>query len=268
MIQDPVAPYPLSFYPVGNLPFAGWYLEGEQCLVFFLGGIYYNGAPNGFSTNASNPVVGSDRVPPFFDFKSDRLFFVSGTAGYPSYQDPYHKIPYAYFSSYKNSNGYNRYVNISNPYIQPVPGSPITSDCQALSQYTATGSAVFPYCQSGMAYQTSPPGPLVGPPVYLNSQTYQVISAGKNLFFGNGTVVQAYPPQLGAPWVANPSTSAFPAGNSDWVTYPPNSPVPGLWTPSAAGQVYTQGDPTKNPQAGGYDDIANFYDRLLGVPTQ
>jgi len=224
----------------------GWLLEGEQCLVFFLGGIYANGAMNGFSTNPSNPVAGTDRVPPFFDFKSDRLQVIPGTVPtgffcFPSYMDGYRKTPYAYFSSYKTANGYNRYINYSNPYLPVVASSaPVTSDCQALSQYGANGIPVFPYCQSGMGLTTSPPGPAVGPPVYLNGQTFQIISAGKNLTFGNGTVVQGYP--------------GAPAGNQIWVSNQ-------LWTPNNATLFYPVGSP-------GYDDIANFYDRLLGVPTQ
>ncbi len=131
----------------------GFLLEGEQCLVFFAGGIP-RPTPSGvtmtgFATNPSNPAdLNSDRVPPFFDFKSDRLLQwvpqppyappgVVGTApGFPSYKDGYGKTPYAFFSSYKTSNGYNRYVNISNPYmpLNPTPpgAGPASSDCQAL----------------------------------------------------------------------------------------------------------------------------------------
>jgi type II secretory pathway pseudopilin PulG len=199
-------------------------LEGEQCLVFFLGGIqplqYVPGSSppvlvtpatdNGFSTNQSNPAqFGGDRVPPFFEFKSNRLVSLSqlvfslggsplGLNDFFVYKDGYGKTPYAYFSSYKNGNGYNRYFLLAG-----------NSDCQTLG--------VWPYAQSWAPS-----------PVYYNAQTFQIISAGKDYTFGPGT----------SPAVGN------------------------TWAPSYAGQVYTQG------QAGGYDDIANFYDRLLGVPTQ
>jgi len=66
---------------------------------------------------------------------------------------------------------------------------------------------------------------------YLNSQSFQIISAGKNLQFGLGTY---------------PGDPNYPAG---------------VWTPSQATTAYPVG-------SDGYDDIANFYDRLLGVPTQ
>jgi hypothetical protein len=223
----------------------GALLEGEQCLVFFAGGIPNNSAPptspnpvwtvTGFSTNPSNPAAPTtDRIAPFFDFKSNRLVSIAGTfppvspnpavispqaLAFPSYLDAYGKAPYAYFSSYKTANGYNRYVYISNPYIG---GSAVTSDCQALG--------VFPYAQSTGASSL----------VFLNPQTSQLISAGKDTTFGSGTIITAYP--------------GYPPGNAAWAGNP-------LWSPATATLVYPQG-------SAGYDDIANFYDRLLGVPTQ
>jgi hypothetical protein len=252
-VQDYPPAYSWSVYPVGNVPMVGAVLEGEQCLVFFLGGIpQYNGpntppTPIGFSTNPADPSRGSDRVSPFFDFKSNRLIYLSGTfnpaavnqdPGYPSYLDGYGKTPYAYFSSYKNSNGYNRYVNYSNPNIPP-GGIAVTTDCQALG--------VFPYIQAGLA---AGPSALSAPvPQYLNAQTFQIISAGKNYFFGSGSVIGAYPPQI----AGNPA-SAYPPGNQLWAGSP-------MWTPGTAAQLYPQGQ-------AGHDDISNFYDRLLGVASQ
>src|SRR5206468_4707691 len=130
--------------------------------------------------------------------------------GFPSYFDGYGRTPYAYFSSYKGSNGYNRYINYSNPYLPLVPGSPITSDCQALYQYSRSAFAPFPYAQSGM--YAAPQGVPGATPNYLQPQTYQIISAGKNQFFGNGTVIQGYPPQF-----AGDPASAFLNGNQVWV---------------------------------------------------
>src|SRR6266849_1015595 len=56
-------------------------LEGDQCLVFFLGGIpdNFSTSPNctGFSTNAFNPAahipLGGHTSPSFFEFDSSRL---------------------------------------------------------------------------------------------------------------------------------------------------------------------------------------------------
>jgi hypothetical protein len=198
---------------------------------------------------------GADREPPFFEFKSNRLVqwipqppYVPpntiGTApGYPSYLDGYGKTPYAYFSSYKTAKGYNRYANYMNPYLNlntpPSGCQPVASDCQALPftqwQTNALGQivpvqgvGVWPYVQSV--------SPTAGTPNYLNPSTAQIISAGKDQNFGPGTALCTY---LGVPWSGGP-----------------------FWTPQTATSIYPSG------QLGGYDDIANFYDRLLGVPTQ
>ncbi len=181
-------------------------LEGDQCLVFFLGGVQgtVNGvnACVGFSTNTKNPTAtGGDRVEPFFDFQSARLTtkFDSNKTGYFSYLDAYGKAPFAYFSSYKKANGYNRYFTLLN-----------ASDCSRL--------AVWPY-SDGIKYQ--------------NSDTFQIISAGRDGIFGQGS---------------NPGTSPLP-----------------IWTPAKAdsSQALYNGANTK----AGQDDMSDFYDRMLGVPT-
>jgi prepilin-type N-terminal cleavage/methylation domain-containing protein len=273
-IQDPPmvsgAGIPMGVYHPNTgtvaLSCFGSMLEGEQCLVFFTGGIPSQTSAGfvmtGFSTNASNPaaLVG-DRVAPFLEFKTNRLVQWGGTApGYPSYLDGYGKsgfnaagvpiatfgAPYAYFSSYKTANGYNRYANYMNPYLplSPAPAGcqPSASDCQALpfAQWQqvsgqlvlAQGFGVWPYVQSV--------SPTTGAPNYLNAQTAQIISAGKDGFFGPGTMVCTY---LGVPWTGTP-----------------------FWTPQGATAVYPQ--QSQGGVIGGYDDIANFYDRQLGVQTQ
>jgi type II secretory pathway pseudopilin PulG len=246
-IPDPpisLAVYPLATPVVCN----GWLLEGEQCMVFFAGGIPnpVTNTVTGFAKDPTNPAnPAGDRDPPLFNFQSSRLQVIPGTApGFPSYLDSFGKTPYAFFSSYKSTNGYNRYVYISNPYLPLVPGSPITSDCQALQNYSAIGLPPFPYCQSGMyPAPAAVPGPT---PAYLEPDTYQIISAGKDNVFGYGTVLGGYP--------------GFPAGNQIWVSNTPGNPtVPALWNPSTASLFYPPG------QLGGGDDIANFYDKLLGV---
>jgi prepilin-type N-terminal cleavage/methylation domain-containing protein len=141
-------------------------LEGDQCLVFFLGGCRRNIIPGnppqvlpptfgqGFSSNTADPTsAGGTNVGPFYDFKLNRLVAMHPTSpGFPSYVDGYGKQPYIYFSSYKTQNGYNRY-----------PGG----DCPS--------AAVSPYFQ----------GPPTSP-IYLNPSTFQIISAGKDTKFGPG----------------------------------------------------------------------------------
>jgi hypothetical protein len=78
-------------------------LEGDQCLVYFLGGP----RGNGFSTSPTNPTLpNGPRVGPFFEFAEDRL--VQRVKGNPfsSFQDGYAKNVYAYFSSGKGPNKY------------------------------------------------------------------------------------------------------------------------------------------------------------------
>ncbi len=113
-------------------------LEGEQCLVFFLGGIQATG-PNGclgFSSDDANPDnLGGSRNS-FFEFKSNRLVVPPvPNATFFAYQDPYDKGGiYAYFSAYGVTNNYNKYAATT---------TPAASDCATLG--------VWPYAESGHA---------------------------------------------------------------------------------------------------------------------
>jgi prepilin-type N-terminal cleavage/methylation domain-containing protein len=214
-------------------------LEGDQCLVFFLGGIPAGIAGGtrgctGFSTNPANPADNTgafSRTPPFYDFKSSRLTQIphnaSGNAPFFSYVDgfalknppPYNipgvnefypdGMPYLYFSSYKTANGYNRYFaqlgnsdfNLKDP-----------RDTQPLVA-TFPPIPVFPYAEASSPSTR-----------FLRPDTYQIISAGANGRFGLGT---------------NPLTGP-------------------LWSPGTAQSVYPQG-------SDGADDMSNFSDRPLGI---
>lgn len=216
-------------------------LEGDQCLVFFLGGIPQtdaNGRPfcSGFSTNPANPAYhvlkGGDTIPPFFEFDSTRLVpqkrngvlirvprnNSAVSQVHFSYLDTYGNVPYAYFSSYKTRNGYNRF------------GS---SDCDSLG--------VWPYADGA-----NPPG--LNPSWrYLNPNTFQIISAG-----ANGQI-------------AGPKNMGFGRG-SDPGDLARN--VDPTWTPTRAGSCqanrgYT--DPPLSPPQAGIDDQSNFYDTTLGT---
>jgi type II secretory pathway pseudopilin PulG len=261
MLDPPMGPKGIAVDGV-PMPFVGFALEGEQCLAFFLGGIPQDNGDGtftatGFFNNPGNPAQpGGDRLPPFFEFKSNRLIHwtppgqpadYSGTApGFPSYLDTYGKTPYAYFSSYRmsetQSNGYNRYVNYSNPYLRLWPAGtnsgiqcgPVTTDCQALpfakgQPADENNLGVFPYAEAA-----GPGGTLS----YLNPRTFQIISAGKDLYFGQGTAICTYP--------------GAPPGSTAWFGGP-------YWTPQNTSTIYPTG------LLGGGDDITNFHDRLLGV---
>ena len=130
-------------------------LSGDQCLVFFLGGMVVGSPPEaqGFSTDSRNPTrLDTDRIGPFYSFPSNRLSQVNGN-GFFSYNDPY-GTPYAYFSSYKTPNGYNRYFNLFK-----------NSDC-----FNFNNLVVWPYYSSAGKYH--------------NPKSFQIISAGKDNTFG------------------------------------------------------------------------------------
>lgn len=74
-------------------------LSGDECLVFFLGGINQQGFGTGDPTNPANLSGGKDG--PFYNFQGGRL--VNGLNGHPAYKDYFGNKPYAFFSS---TNGY------------------------------------------------------------------------------------------------------------------------------------------------------------------
>jgi hypothetical protein len=147
-------------------------LEGDQCLVFFLGGIPDNRKEAlgclGFSVDPKNPAAKEGRcLGPYYAFEPYRLVRIHGNQ-YWSYLDVYKKKPYAYFSSYSTRNGYDRY------------GS---TDCPTLG--------VWPYAKS------------VAPTVqYVYPDKFQVISAGADQVFGPGTDLTAKQPLIWTPETA------------------------------------------------------------------
>ncbi|HEY7309086.1 MAG TPA: prepilin-type N-terminal cleavage/methylation domain-containing protein [Gemmataceae bacterium] len=150
-----------------------WVLEGEQCLVFYLGGIQSmaSGTPQclGFSTNSMNPAMaGGSRRGPYMQFQGSRL--VQGPSGFFVYLDAWKSktsplfstlggSPYAYFSSSgQNNTGY-----LTNGM----------KDCQSIG--------ALPYRDAGNNFAFS--------------NKYQIISAGQNGQFGAGL----WTPSAGAP---------------------------------------------------------------------
>jgi hypothetical protein len=162
-------------------------LEGDQCLVFFLGGIPAVGPPAdviGFATNPRDPASLMQRVgrkPPFFEFPSKRLFVrtsaPAGNAGFFSFADPYGQ-PYAYFSNYGTRNGYNSPIN---PRYD-------TGDCATLN--------VQPYYQSA------------NPRMFYNPSSFQIVSAGADSIFGPGGL-----------WTPEMAKDMPPAGRDDQTNF-------------------------------------------------
>jgi hypothetical protein len=179
----PMAPGP-GFTPLGQ-DAAGIQLDGNQCLVFFLGGIpptnnrfpaSFQGNRSGFLNSPTNPfnlIGGAVREPalkpdgttdptrakgPFFDFKLDRVNENAHVL------DPY-GTPYYYFSS-KNGNDYN-YFGAYQLLFNPNPATPN----RGFNQMGGYGSMC----------------PFIGlDGKYLNASTFQIISAGKDKLPGPG----------------------------------------------------------------------------------
>jgi hypothetical protein len=125
-------------------------LEGQHCLVFFLGGIPTPPDSaigcSGFNTDSRNPAApGGTRAGPYFEFKPGRLRRDSGAGGFLVYLDPWKEQPYAYFSATKAGNDY-------------------TPDCPSLG--------VAPYYGPGRRF--------------LQPNGCQIISAGPDRRFGPG----------------------------------------------------------------------------------
>ena len=183
--------------PLANPNFIDWngngndkeelYLEGQQCLVFHLGGVPTvstgNIAMTGFSNNPQNPALpaaaGDRRQGPYFEFQSNRLApFTSPTfqnpvnfpvpagftyGAFPIYWDSYTRPggnatrqPFAFFTSYNSEGGglYDKYG----------ASSGVVSDCPQLG--------LLPY-QAGAT-------------TWLNPSSFQIISAGRDGKFGGG----------------------------------------------------------------------------------
>jgi prepilin-type N-terminal cleavage/methylation domain-containing protein len=210
--DDPSSPIVWSWRNDYNPLPDGVLLEGQECLVFFLGGIPNEVPPAsgnrgcfGFSKNPNNPTAPGGERDTFYDFLSNRLKTrneyarpATGSVGFYAYLDSYGKQPYAYFSSYKTANQYNRYSG---------------TDCPHLNN-GIDNTGVYPYAELWDPNRK-----------YLNSNTFQIISAGPDGFFGRGT-------RDGEPLT--------------------------LWR---------QGQQNFSPTQPGYDDMSNFSDRPLGIPT-
>ena len=179
--------------------------------MFFLGGIPTVtgvGTPGctGFSTNPSDPADATnpagERIR-FYEFQSDRLVDPF-SKGFYSYLDTFgvgdgaggivRGAPYAYFSSYKGSNNYNRFYRVDGK-----------SDCADLGVWPyaegAASSGAFPYLR------------------YVKADSYQIISAGKDQIFGPGTPppppASTTPGPFWSPGSAVGYGNAFPAAKDD-----------------------------------------------------
>lgn len=179
----------------GHIYQNAWVLEGEYCLVFYIGGIPSpTGGPQGFSTNNMKPSFGSmlgetpgKRKGPYFTFDMTRLragkTLGPAAPGFMVYIDPWQSkqspfyntlggTPYAYFSSRGTNNAYSLVAPGDCPTIKAAPYF-ITNTTQC-----------------------------------MNPNGYQIISAGKDGVFGT----HGWVPASGAVGAGADDQANFSAG--------------------------------------------------------
>jgi len=180
-------------------------LGPAETLVFFLGGL--NGT-EGWSPNPLDPVIGAGtRVAPFFEFNSDRMSV--GQSGFPVYRDPYNPgRPYLYFTSYRSGNDYSEY-----------------------DLYKGGGDLVRAFADPSTYNSTTQQFK------FINPNSFQIISAGRDGKFGNFTLNPTPPP------VQTPTINYFVKWrNGTFSTFPSTNP-----------NVVN-------------DNLANFHQTKLGIP--
>jgi general secretion pathway protein G len=236
-------------------------LEGHECLVWFLGGIPTTGGVSGFSKNPVNPFVADSLAPnrtrAFFEFKANRLALdtqatsnpLRQLAQIPAYQDSLRTGRfYAYFSAYGGGAYDPNDVNFD------VAGDPQTemdangvfpltlafltkfpvvgNSSNGTNSSVAVSASPNPYCTtSSVGASTS--AALGGSVSFQNPNSFQILSAGGDGFFGVGGIV---------------NTNATPSLAPDSGVYP-NSP-------GTSGGVYDSTDPTLRVTE--QDNLSNF----------
>lgn len=232
-------------------------LEGDQCLVFFLGGIQSGNSCLGFAASPTNPMdttmVGAGRkTGPFFEFPVERLAFLNHT-GFPDLSGS----PWPRFSG-AQAQRTQRFLSFVDVYGTGKPGiSPYIQQRGALpylyfsatdrgNDYSVygTGSAVFGDCPSALVGNaqlntTQAVRPyLTTANKYANDTGFQIISAGYEGRYGPGQAAPSpFPYQFG--W-AGPTGAYDNAPQKDPID--PSAPYPGR------------------------DNMSNFHPTKLGAP--
>lgn len=180
---------------------APYVLQGDECLVFFLGGIPVTGTTfgvSGFAKNPTNPfknsVATTNRYDPYYEFKGDRLIDDDGD-GIPSYLDSLGRTRltgaaptnfYAYFSAYGNNNYDPNDVDFNDDANDN--GQKYLGVTHINSAYS--DGSVIAFSPAPNPYTTDTPLDRVGtawrPTKFQNPQSFQIISAGSDGRYGTG----------------------------------------------------------------------------------
>jgi prepilin-type N-terminal cleavage/methylation domain-containing protein len=203
----------------GNGVFDGHYIiEGHQCLVFFLGGIpeltttivagstgvVTGMGMSGFAKDPTNPFVNAtvttNRQAPFFEFVANRLEVLANYTPYsampaapnfPGYVDSLGNTLgsgqinfYAYFSAYGNGGYDPNDVNFAETDdFQHGPIGLAFNVTFPVAGNICQSAAPNPYTSSLTAQFN---GTVPVPTIYLNPQTFQIISSGADGLYGVG----------------------------------------------------------------------------------
>lgn len=219
-VQD--APYVLQGHECLVFFLGGVPAFRSETTTLPLGGAVSNFGMTGWSNLPANPFLSptvsanSTRTPPFFEFKGDRLIAPQNShSGIPGYYDPLGDPLvtdttnfYMYFSAYGNSgydpNDCNFYSTVGRqppPFLGPtVPGVP-ENDARnprvPPGLKFSNGVTTYNTYRQATAFTVSPaPNPYTSTssylgngtikPTYINPQSFQIISAGRDGQYGWG----------------------------------------------------------------------------------
>lgn len=164
-------------------------IDGAECLVFFLGGIPQQVGDKwgltGFAKNPTNPLVGSNRNAPIFEFNAGRLTDLDKD-GFPEYLDYNQQQPIVYFLSYGGNYDPDdvNYSEISDDLLTKQTAGAFFN--QALIASPAPNPyTVAPPIASLTTGHVAPIGQQPSQ-VWWKPQTFQLICAGDDGLFGIG----------------------------------------------------------------------------------
>lgn len=177
------------------------YLQGHECLVFFLGGIPNpSGTTYGVSGFDRNPVrpftspllsppaaaniASENRTTPYYEFKGDRLID-EDLDGFPGYMDTLNTgtsaRPFVYFSAYGN----NRYDPNDANFDADEPQNTLTVIGRTF-RVNVAGSNAPTFSIAPNPYTSNDPVAAASKANFLNGTSYQIISAGADGNYGIG----------------------------------------------------------------------------------